>query len=94
MTKKVLDLKVIGNDNSVVVDVQNTKQVVNGETVQTEIQQESIEVIDTPATEIVNALGINLPEAANDNTDDDPNAPGGGALVVLPEQEDDNFYIF
>ena len=76
----IIKEKSVANDNFSSV-AENTKQVVNGETVQAEVQQEAIELVATPATEIVSVLGSDLPDAANDNTNNGPNAPVGGALV-------------
>lgn len=62
------------------------KQVANGESVRTEIEQESAEMVATSETEIITGP-VSLPDPVNDNNDDDPDSPGGGALGVGSKEE-------
>lgn len=80
MTFMSLHLKVTGNDNFVSVS-EDLKQVVNAEPVQTETHQELAEV-NVPEIETANVSVIDVPEPANDNSNDDPdpNSPNSGAL--------------
>ena len=74
----------VANDN---VLAENTKQVVNGETVQTETHQEIIEAEYTEIN-VMKASEIDVQEHANDNIPDNPNKPNECAVVPIPSQEE------
>ena len=57
------------------------KQVANSDVcAEAEVQQKAVKVVATPEAEIITGP-VSLPDPVNDNGNDGPNAPGGGALV-------------